>query len=81
MCGIVGIRRFDGAPVEAELLQQMLAQLRHRGPDGQGIVCEGSTGLGHVRLAILDPQGSAQPMRSANGRAVITFNEIGRAHV
>lgn len=74
MCGIVGIRRFDGAPVEASLLQAMLGQLQHRGPDGQGIACEGSTGFGHVRLAILDPNGSAQPMRSANGRAVITFN-------
>lgn len=36
MCGIVGIRRFDGRPIDEALLRAMAAQLHHRGPDGDG---------------------------------------------
>jgi asparagine synthase (glutamine-hydrolysing) len=74
MCGIVGIRRFDGRPVDAAQLRAMAAQLRHRGPDGEGFLVLGDTGFGHTRLSIIDVAGSPQPMRSANGPAAITFN-------
>lgn len=36
MCGIAGILRLDGAPVEAAALHRMETLLRHRGPDGRG---------------------------------------------
>jgi asparagine synthase (glutamine-hydrolysing) len=74
MCGIVGIRRFDGRPVEEGLLRAMAAQLHHRGPDGDGFEVYGDVGFGHTRLSIIDLEGSPQPMRSANGPVAITFN-------
>jgi asparagine synthase (glutamine-hydrolysing) len=74
MCGIVGIMRFDGAPVAPELLSAMADQLVHRGPDGHGTWVDGSVGFGHRRLSIIDLEGSPQPMASVDGRLHITFN-------
>ncbi len=74
MCGIVGIRRFDGRPIDEGMLRAMAAQLEHRGPDGDGFAIYGDVGFGHTRLSIIDLEGSPQPMRSANGNAAITFN-------
>ena len=74
MCGIVGIIRFDGAPVASELLVTMADQLVHRGPDGSGIWVNGPIGFGHRRLSIIDLAGSPQPMASVDGRLHVTFN-------
>ncbi len=74
MCGIVGIRRFDGQPVTEMALRAMSEQLTHRGPDGEGYWCSGPVGLGHRRLSIIDLAGSAQPMHSSDGRLHVTFN-------
>jgi asparagine synthase (glutamine-hydrolysing) len=74
MCGIVGIRRFDGRPVDQALLRAMAAQLHHRGPDGDGFRIVRDTGFGHTRLSIIDLAGSPQPMTSASGPCHITFN-------
>lgn len=74
MCGIVGIRRFDGGPVDEGLLRTMAAQLAHRGPDGDGFRVWGDVGFGHTRLSIIDVAGSPQPMTSASGPFHLTFN-------
>jgi asparagine synthase (glutamine-hydrolysing) len=74
MCGIAGFVSFDGRPADAGILQAMTARLRHRGPDGQGVHCDGGAGLGHRRLSILDLEGGAQPMTTRDGTAWITFN-------
>lgn len=74
MCGIVGIRRFDGRPVDEGLLRAMAARLRHRGPDGDGFRIVRDVGFGHTRLSIIDLAGSPQPMTSASGPFHITFN-------
>ena len=51
MCGIHGIYRFDGEPVEPDLLRAMGDVTRHRGPDDQGIHVDGpAVGAGHVIL-------------------------------
>lgn len=75
MCGIVAIAHLDGAPVDRAVVRRMTGALAHRGPDGQDEWVEGAIGLGHRRLAIFDvsPKG-AQPMVSASGRHVVTFN-------
>ncbi len=52
----------------------MTATLGHRGPDGKGVWAEGGVGLGHRRLAIIDPVTGAQPMVSGCGRYVISYN-------
>lgn len=75
MCGIAGYLGLNGAPAGPRLIQSMNAAIRHRGPDGEGIYCDGPVGLGHRRLAILDlsPAGH-QPMRTPDGRFVLTYN-------
>lgn len=54
---------------------RMLQLLRHRGPDSDGVWQSSGVTIGHTRLAILDlsPQGH-QPMLSADGRFVLSFN-------
>jgi asparagine synthase (glutamine-hydrolysing) len=73
MCGIAG---FLG-PWPRTLVEGMVSAQAHRGPDGQGVLFdeEAAMGLGHVRLAIIDlTEGAAQPMESACGRYVISYN-------
>lgn len=74
MCGIAGVRRFDGAPVTDELLAEMAKLLNHRGPDDEGRWTAGSVGFAHTRLSIIDLAGSPQPMQSVDGRLCVTFN-------
>ena len=75
MCGIFGIVAKNG--VEPALLERISRVLAHRGPDDKGFWIEdnGSIALGHRRLSIVDlsPAGH-EPMHSASGRWVITFN-------
>ncbi|MFI5324719.1 MAG: asparagine synthase (glutamine-hydrolyzing) [Candidatus Rokuibacteriota bacterium] len=74
MCGIAGVFRRDGAPVDMGLLRRMTDILAHRGPDGDGFHVEGPVGLGHRRLAIIDLSTGDQPMASADGSAWIIYN-------
>ncbi|HVQ96200.1 MAG TPA: asparagine synthase (glutamine-hydrolyzing) [Mycobacteriales bacterium] len=74
MCGIVGVRRLDGAPVDPRLLATMAERLRHRGPDDIGYWVDGPVGFGHTRLSIIDIAGSSQPMSTPDGRWTVTFN-------
>ncbi|TFD52134.1 asparagine synthase (glutamine-hydrolyzing) [Cryobacterium frigoriphilum] len=74
MCGIAGILRFDQAPVDAGVLAAMARTLAHRGPDDHGFWQAPGVGFAHTRLSIIDLSGSRQPMQSADGRWVITFN-------
>ena len=55
MCGIVGIVDFSRRPVAVEDVRKMTDAIAHRGPDGEGQYVEGAVGLGHRRLAIIDP--------------------------
>jgi asparagine synthase (glutamine-hydrolysing) len=53
----------------------MTAALAHRGPNDAGTFTDGSVGLGHRRLAIIDlTEAGHQPMASSNGRYVISYN-------
>jgi asparagine synthase (glutamine-hydrolysing) len=75
MCGITGIFNINGSPVASGLVKRMADQLRHRGPDGEGIFEEYNCALGHRRLAILDTSSlGAQPMHSHNKEWVVVFN-------
>ena len=63
MCGIAGYyslrpgRSLDRGPVEA-----MLVAIRHRGPDGFGVLADPGCVLGHARLSIIDLEGGWQPI-------------------
>src|SRR5207245_3378831 len=75
MCGIVGIVNLDPREtVDEALLKRMRDVLRHRGPDGEGLWAEGSVGLGHRRLAIVDPAGGHQPMANEDDSWWIVLN-------
>jgi len=74
MCGIAGLWNFDGKLAEAERLRQMIALLRHRGPDACGVYTDRDLGLAHARLKIIDLEGGQQPMANGDGTLWITFN-------
>ncbi|HKQ89696.1 MAG TPA: asparagine synthase (glutamine-hydrolyzing) [Blastocatellia bacterium] len=76
MCGICGVaipsrlnRRVDESQLAA-----MRDSLIHRGPDGAGFLIDGSVGLGHRRLSIVDPDGGGQPMANEDDTIWIVFN-------
>jgi len=80
MCGIAGFITSGGHSSRVEMerfLDTMTDTITHRGPDSSGSWADAEAGvwLGHRRLAIVDlsPAGH-QPMQSASGRYMITFN-------
>src|SRR4051794_11828550 len=75
MCGIAGMFNRPGKQAVAESdMRQMLAQLRHRGPDEFGILLDGETGLGSARLSIIDLSGGSQPIANEDETLWIVFN-------
>jgi asparagine synthase (glutamine-hydrolysing) len=77
MCSILAI--FDLRPGAAlgplrPLALSLSAQQRHRGPDWSGVHAEARALLVHERLAIVDPAGGAQPLRSADGTLLLAVN-------
>lgn len=75
MCGVAGIwqpRQHGDALVQS--LLRMATQLRHRGPDEQGIYTADNVGLAHRRLSIIDPGCGQQPMRAAHAGLALAFN-------
>ena len=77
MCGIAGICRLDGQPLNEDArahVRAMTDVITYRGPDGSGIWQEGSVSLGHRRLSIIDLSGGSQPMQDVDGELCIVFN-------
>lgn len=75
MCGIAGFFSEVLTPEEGrEALGRMLMMISHRGPDSAGIYSRCGWFQGHVRLSILDLERGHQPMKTASGRHVISFN-------
>jgi asparagine synthase (glutamine-hydrolysing) len=74
MCGIAGIVRNDGKPVDEQLLRRMNDAIRHRGPDEDGFYLNGSVGLAMRRLAIIDLKSGQQPIHNQDRSSWIVFN-------
>lgn len=79
MCGIAGLFAYHPAApsVDRAALQRTSAHMAARGPDAQGewVAADDRVALAHRRLAIIDlSPGGAQPMASADGQLVISFN-------
>lgn len=76
MCGIAGIFA-PRVRTDTAAIRTMIASMRHRGPDDDGIelLSGGEVGLGHLRLSILDlsPLGH-QPMATPDQKAWIVYN-------
>ena len=77
MCGVAGLYLPRARDCLEREIRTMTSTLVHRGPDREGYWIEQNlgVGLGHRRLSMLDlsPSGD-QPMISASGRYVLTFN-------
>lgn len=74
MCGIAGFVTQNGVPCDSRILQRMIMMVNHRGPDCSGFHIDGSVGLAHARLSILDLGGGKQPMCNEDRTVWITFN-------
>ena len=79
MCGVAGHFAYssDAPMVDRKALLRTRDSMTARGPDGAGLWLsdDGKLGLAHRRLAIIDlSEAGAQPMHSADGRYVVTFN-------
>ncbi|MDR1101796.1 MAG: asparagine synthase (glutamine-hydrolyzing) [Clostridiales bacterium] len=77
MCGIVGFTSID-MPEESQIkiITDMKNALLHRGPDSNDIWVSEKIAFGHTRLAIIDIEGGAQPMKRKIGdnEYVIVYN-------
>jgi len=75
MCGIAGKYNLYGGSVSPGLVEKMCDVIKHRGPDDAGVYVDGSIGLGHRRLSILDlSELGHQPMSSKDGKVWIVYN-------
>jgi asparagine synthase (glutamine-hydrolysing) len=84
MCGIFAI--FSSSLPESDLRRELIMcsqKLRHRGPDWSGykiIEADPSMdrphahGIGHERLAIMDPESGSQPLVSRDGHIIVAAN-------
>ncbi len=68
-CGAVNVSQ-DGTP----LLRRIIQAIAHRGPDEHGTYVADGAGLGHMRLSIVGLADGQQPMESASGNLVISYN-------
>ena len=74
MCGIAGFFPCPETDKNLSILHSMSDALSHRGPDGEGVWCDGIIGLSHRRLSIFDLKSGFQPMHSRSKRFVISYN-------
>jgi len=75
MCGILGIIDPTQEGQLEAILESMLHQQRHRGPDAQGTWQNGHVTLGHNRLSIIDlSEKGIQPMHTEDNSLHLVFN-------
>lgn len=75
MCGICGIFNYSSrAPADLEKLKRGAGAMAHRGPDDEGLYCDGELGLANRRLSIIDLPGGHQPIANEDESLWITFN-------
>lgn len=74
MCGICGMAHPDQRAGDRQVLREMNAAMRHRGPDSEGMYSAAGVGLGIRRLAIIDVAGGDQPISNEDGSIWIVLN-------
>lgn len=73
MCGIAGFVLRDGR-AETGAVRAMCDQIRHRGPDDEGIHVDGGCGIGMRRLSIIDLATGHQPISNEDRTTWVVFN-------
>ncbi|MGH6618836.1 MAG: asparagine synthase (glutamine-hydrolyzing) [Alphaproteobacteria bacterium] len=76
MCGIAGIMTQKGTKPDLSLIDRFKRDLRHRGPDGDGIHAAGNMAMLQTRLAIIDLETGDQPLIEPGGAALVANGEI-----
>jgi asparagine synthase (glutamine-hydrolysing) len=77
MCGIAAVFAYGGGRADERVVRCACQRHACRGPDGEGFwtSADARVHFGHRRLAIIDlSDAGAQPMASADGSVVISFN-------
>ncbi len=75
MCGITAIFNIhEGAEDMRRQALIMSKRIRHRGPDWSGIYQGKTAILAHERLSIVDPASGGQPLKSKDGKLILTVN-------
>jgi asparagine synthase (glutamine-hydrolysing) len=75
MCGICGLVAGEReGPPDREAVARMSGRLVHRGPDDEGLFCEGPVALAARRLSIIDLAHGHQPIENEDGSAVVVQN-------
>jgi len=74
MCGICGLVGITGPESTHGVVCRMMGQMRHRGPDDEGIFVDDSVALGMRRLSIIDLGGGHQPVFNEDGTVAVVFN-------
>src|SRR5580698_106614 len=73
MCGIAGYLLRSGGARE-DVVRSMCAQIRHRGPDDEGVYIDDACGIGMRRLSIIDLKTGHQPVSNEDGSVWLVFN-------
>lgn len=76
MCGIAGYVKRTGL-LDPSVLDEMLAKVRHRGPEGEGVWTDPAHGVAfaHARLKIQDLTDAArQPMQTPDASIALIYN-------
>lgn len=71
MCAIAGCVSIAGLPPDCS---DLLARMRHRGPDACSEIVRGPVSIGAARLAIVAPADGGQPMEDAATGIAVAFN-------
>ena len=74
MCGIAGIVRSDGRPIDTGELRDMCDVMVHRGPDDEGVHVGDGIGLAMRRLSIIDLHNGHQPVANEDESVWVVFN-------
>ncbi|MDH5835733.1 asparagine synthase B [Luteimonas kalidii] len=72
--GMFGLQPGDDIPALRRQALELSQKQRHRGPDWSGVYDDAGAILVHERLAIVDPAGGSQPLRSVDGELVLAVN-------
>lgn len=72
--GIFGLQPGDDVQALRRRALELSQRQRHRGPDWSGVHLDEGAILVHERLAIVDPAGGSQPLRSGDGELVLAVN-------
>jgi len=75
VCGIAGYAALDPTrPLDGSDVGSMLACIRHRGPDDEGVFVGPGVVLGHRRLSIIDVEHGHQPLHGRSPDTIIVIN-------